>query len=385
MTGDRAFKIGCFVAVATAVVVPSAYGWPGICHILITEDAGYPELRFYANLPDTYPSTQAWWKGGLPSNYFGWTHIRLTVSDWPGWGTPVEGVEDPAYDMWVPTTKKLRDLSPTEEQECRRTALGWRAHMAADRVVHFSYFPGGTLANWISHAVMEAEAGVLTYVDRICDRDLERAFNIDLDDQGNWVSGDGSVREGYEPEWLGNWRLVSLAQRVYLKNQRKTAETEDKTIWPETSQVVSERAAERLAEFEGTVSQWNFKGYLPYPFNGNEFDEAVSDYAQLLTQNAPAGTKTLHVKFMYFWEVGEQVQVYEADGSQPETHTIAAIDRVNRTVTLEQTLANAYSGDGTGSSDYVMYMPDSNWEPYEPRWEASVQAVQQQVAGLQGQ
>jgi len=130
MNAFRSFlRMGSVLAVLV-LSASLAYAWPGLVHILITEEAGYPELKFYANGPDTYESTQLWYEGWMPSNYFSWTHIRLTVRNW---GAPIEGVEDPAYDMWVLATSKLQGLSGQELDVARKTALGSRAHMAAGR------------------------------------------------------------------------------------------------------------------------------------------------------------------------------------------------------------------------------------------------------------
>ena len=46
------------VFIFTAAVT---YGWPGLSHIIITKEADYPDLKFYANGPDTYKSTQPWY------------------------------------------------------------------------------------------------------------------------------------------------------------------------------------------------------------------------------------------------------------------------------------------------------------------------------------
>ncbi|MCX5647489.1 MAG: hypothetical protein NTX40_00080 [Planctomycetota bacterium] len=358
-----------------------AFGWPGLSHVLITQEAGYNNLRFYANLPDTYPSMVEL----MPSRFFAWTHNRLTGT---GWATPTPGVEDPAVDMWLLLKNKLNALQGNEKTVAENTALGWRAHIAADDVVHFEYFPGGGVSgiNWLQHARMEAEVDILVYVEKICENNLAIAFNVTFDAQGNRNGGNGNVNRGFAIQWPGHWGLISLAESVYLKNQRRTDITEPETIWPEPAATVQTRANNARTAAQTTINNWEFEhgGVLDMDWT-NEYTEAVIDYGQLLTQNAGAGATVLHVKHMYPWEVGEQVRIYTADGSAFETRTITAIDRANRTVTVNQGLTNAYTGNGAAGSDYVMYMPDDDWLPWEPRWEASVQAVQQQVAGLQGQ
>jgi len=375
-----------------AVLVLSAsltYAWPGLVHILITEEAGYPELKFYANGPDTYKSTQPLGEGLMPSNYFAWTHILLTVDDW---GTPIEGVEDPAYDMWILATKKLEGLSGQELDVARKTALGWRAHMAADRIVHFDYFPGGTILNWIQHGEMEGYAAIMAYVDIVCSGVLTDAFNVEFDAEGNWVGDDhGSVKEGYEVQWPGHWGLVSLAQRVYLKNQRKTDNPEPETIWPETAQTIGGQAAARESELQGAINGWEFGGQLLDFWPWNEYYYAIAEYGQLLTQDAPAGSTVLHVKHMYSWAPGGYVVITSADGSVSETRTIVARNRANRTVTVYPALTHNYSGNGAVGSDYVRYIGNpetgmySGWEPWEVYYEESVTQVVQGVESLEAE
>jgi len=360
-----------------------AYAWPGLSHILITEEADYPELKFYANLPDTYPSRQEGWELFMPSNYFSWTHIRLTVRDW---GAPIEGVEDPAYDMWILATKKLEGLSGQELDVARKTALGWRAHMAADRIVHWDYFNAPEWWQnpliWVTqHLLKEEEVDILVYVDKVCGGDLEEAFNVEFDEVGNWVGGNGRVKRGYAVQWPGHWGLVSLAQRVYLKNQRKSDETEDETIWPETAGTIGGRAATRESELQDAINGWGFGDWDPYVWN--EYEEACQDFAQLLTRDALAETSLLYVRHMYWWQSGMFVRVYSvADGS----FDLRQIDYVNRaqgSVSLVEALSKDYHGDGTVGSDYVVYMPGDRWDPYEWYWVPAVEAVKQQVPLLE--
>ena len=89
MTAFRMFLRMALAVMLLAAGAQVAFGWPGLSHILITQETGYNNLRFYANLPDTYPSRQEWHEVYMPSNYFSWTHNRLTGT---GWAAPRSGV-----------------------------------------------------------------------------------------------------------------------------------------------------------------------------------------------------------------------------------------------------------------------------------------------------
>lgn len=155
---SHACVVLCGVVISTMVVQP-AYAWWPIAHYEITKEAVGTDIATYAQLPDYVNSWQWFQWEGYDYEWFDitfgfcWSHgvqdAGETVPMPPIPGVAVKPTypdpEDGRYPspaMWELAQRKLKDLPPSIEAEMLKVAKGFRAHNAADRLVHFTYFGG---------------------------------------------------------------------------------------------------------------------------------------------------------------------------------------------------------------------------------------------------
>ena len=168
-------KISCrsqAVRIVTLLLVACfAGGWGPVAHFQATS---VPERNF-ANLPDIYASNE--WivtpSGKEVTAYFGWTHgtrINGLVELVPGAWYPVTpsvyntppGTELPETDMYFLVKHKLS--ASHVDPDMIFTARGFLVHNVEDSVVHFAFFRGASVNDWVTeHLLKEQWAEFVIY------------------------------------------------------------------------------------------------------------------------------------------------------------------------------------------------------------------------------
>lgn len=242
----------------------SAKAWGPLAHYA----SSVFELRPAQNLPDLWLSRQSPSSPGGTlvvgqevSEYFGWSHachreglvlvpVAYTISivSWElvwlaGIAYPEEptytpeGIETPGGDMKEIITSKLASgkYSTDELALMKRTARGFAGHNAADHVVHFEYFDGGTIDKWIvEHQLKEQWAELVIFTQL----------------GGYWE--DGAPVAPYSLGATGHAGLINLAQKVFRKN-RQTIDNQynpRETIVVETSATIATRISSQNADLQ---------------------------------------------------------------------------------------------------------------------------------------
>ncbi len=191
-------------------------GYGSIVHWIIAEEVGSDPS--YANLPDVWPSTSAIWV----SEKFCWSHAAIDMNPGP-WipNTPVYADDGryPGFDMWCIARYKLKSPSSI----ALKTAEGFVCHNAADRNVHWTYFEGGTLDNWIEdHQYKELWAEYIVFAWVKCEVDFDGGEVLELSDKMFDANGNVQSARAFTMDVLGDGRLLNLSQKSYRKNGRYT-------------------------------------------------------------------------------------------------------------------------------------------------------------------
>lgn len=350
----------------------SCWGWSGLAHIVITQKAGYPELKAFTNLPDTWSSFEPnAVQTGFISYYFAWSHIKRTQS---GIKVPISGNEDPAMDI-INLAKKLGNKTSI----AINTAKGWRAHIAADDEVHFQFFPGGDLLKWIKHAHREKWCEVMIYVDHCCDGDIMKAFDITINPENGKVTGTKVMKQQITVEWTGDANLIALAQKVYRKNQQMTDTDDDESIDIQTQDYIKNLMSNKCVTLQDEINSWTFDDYV----------DACKGLSQLITNSVPQGANLIHVKHSYGFAQGDTIRICQSNGDNHEDNEVAQVDYLNNTIILKKQTQYTYSANGSANSSFIMHVSSvdesikpENVRPYEYYFEKSKQAVKIKVSQL---
>ena len=263
------------VGAAIIVLVSHVCAWGPLAHFSAAPTGG---TRMTQNLPDLWLSRQdpggTTYIGKEVSPFFAWSHACLrngvanvttpttiTVGPFsttiPGsvypvtptsYGVPA-GIEKAGEDIYAMWTNKVLPANKTEIMAI--TARGFAGHNAADSAVHFSYFQGGTIYNWlVEHWQKEIWAEYCVYIG---------VYNGDWDWLGNptvlvatGCTGDGGA--------------ICLAQKVFRKNRQTVDAVPDttgafKTITVETKAQVDARISSLDGNYVNGLSQTSFVRY----------------------------------------------------------------------------------------------------------------------------
>jgi len=261
--------LGCFL-VLNALLVSLAEAWGPFVHWELSPGGTYLQQ----SLPDMWSSPAYVHGFSLPSyagaevsGYFAWSHgcerngmlpavdLYIALDDlfsvdlfqvvYPA--TPTQhgvptGVELPGEDMYYIWTNKFLAANKTTLRKV--TAQGFRCHNVEDKVVHFSYFLGGSVYNWIvEHAFKERWAEFVIYI---------------------WLGG-GWTSLGY-PDTMysmgcqGDAGIINLGQKVFRKNRQTVDQIPVggyDTIVVETAAEISEKISQKDQEFAGFFNAWD--------------------------------------------------------------------------------------------------------------------------------
>jgi|GEM_PF-3778228 len=190
------------IVLLLVVILPDpAFGWWPIGHYEITKRAGLPDIAEYSQLPDYEDSWSPIVWTGPPemfevadiSRYFCWSHAAQDAGEIAAGLVPIKPAypDDGRYpcpDMWYVVQHKLGNLTPEQKIEMEKTARGFLAHNAADRVVHYAFFggadPGDGLIEgkdkWlVEHSHKEKWADYWIYIRENWASDWEAAFDAE--------------------------------------------------------------------------------------------------------------------------------------------------------------------------------------------------------------
>ncbi len=204
------------VPAIVALLGGSAHAWNPVAHYIMAQELGLDPN--YANLPDAWPSYII----SVITEKFCWSH-SVQDTGYHGVGVPntptyPEDGRWPEYDMRILAKYKLKTPSAT----ANKTVEGFAAHNAADQVVHYAFFPGGTTAQWLEHSRKEFWADYVVFILKMT--------TTSFDDDGQ-IGNSGAVfgannrvlpNLAFRTDVSGDAQLLRLAQKVYRKNGRKT-------------------------------------------------------------------------------------------------------------------------------------------------------------------
>lgn len=265
---NRKLGLICFLVVNVWLAFPAG-AWGPFAHFTAAPSA----TQSQQNLPDLWESNAYTHGFDFPdyhvgkevSEYFGWSHAcqRNGLLDaWTGTvsigpvsiplvsvvypKTPTEhgvpaGVELPGADMYYIYANKF--LAGNQTLLRKRTAQGFRCHNVEDKVVHFSYFLGGSVYNWIvEHAFKERWAEFRVYVELGGDWNLVTLMPTMPLSMG--CSADAGI--------------INLGQKVFRKNRQTVdaAPEECDTIVVETAAEISTRISQQDAKLSSFFSGW---------------------------------------------------------------------------------------------------------------------------------
>jgi hypothetical protein len=218
----------------------------------------------YANLPDFRDSkTDYLLVGKKISQYFCWSHgVQRT---WQGGLLGFTAPYTPEYpnDGRYPGTvmkeliKHKLDLSNIDSgllRDLQNTANGFRAHNAADRKVHFSFFLGmehgtGKYNRWvIHHGLKEYWAEYWNVCVYAYDGKIDKMFKTSGKIETANLSPGTVPASG--PGFRGNAKLMRLAQLVCRKNRRRLGTTNNAQLTVESvgkiQDVIDEKSSENI-------------------------------------------------------------------------------------------------------------------------------------------
>jgi len=218
-----------------------AFGWGAIAHYLVAKQAGEEKgadyrnstdkVEDYASLPDYVSSREVAWLIPIvlvTSKEFRWSHavidqgtvanvpILVYVPKKPAYADPDDGRWPGSVMAGICKKLDTTGMSPEKKWELLNTINGFRAHNAADTLVHFEYFDGATEARspqergdaWvIHHGLKEVWADFVL---------LRNASGGTI----TW-NPNGSITPptGMSITLKGNAMLMQLAQKAQRKNR----------------------------------------------------------------------------------------------------------------------------------------------------------------------
>lgn len=206
------------------VLVPLfAFGWWDCSHTAITKAAGVSDNSL-GQLPDIWDRQE---HVIFIAPFFCWAHgVQSTGQS--GWrlglcprkpSYPADDREPGGY-MAMLERDKIKNPGP----DAKKTALSFSYHNAADGVVHFSYFSGGSIMGWaVGHRVKEEWADYMIFTKK-----TGGAFNPctsrpdPLDPQGPPLLEGGEPVVPFEVKCSGDAKIIQLAQQAYIKNRLST-------------------------------------------------------------------------------------------------------------------------------------------------------------------
>ncbi len=246
------------------------YAWGPIAHYIIAKEAAkiknFPEsVADYANLPDYAPS-RGWYFfekfGLLVGHYFIWSHAvidrgseRFLIPRVPAY--PDDG-RYPGLVMQELLKNKLKSkkLKGSVLLDMQLTVNGFRAHNAADRVVHFEFFHGGSKENWVEqHDLKEAYAEYLILL-----KDGYHGNQNMMFDKNGFINLN-TLDTNLFPEkrilFKGNAELMHLAQKVFRKNRRVMRRDSDVELRVQSVHDIQNHIRKQQAPFQQKVwAQW---------------------------------------------------------------------------------------------------------------------------------
>lgn len=289
----KCVKIALIAGLLALSHVNKCYGWCAVAHYELTKAAtGDVEIAKAANLPDYTPSNSIFDLvkldvGNVPQ-YFCWAHgvvykyesdkswlgINCPKAPWYSWNnkTGHDGrYQGPA--MWEFLKNKIDQnktlMSPYRLNQLKSHIKGFRAHNAADKIVHWDFFKGDGeqagisnngrvyqgLVSWsVHHGGKEYLADYLVYMIK---HKTEFGITLDLNDVPTnpenafekEVNGNTTVYKdlkqvteyqhglpiigkdssgGWEPRDINNIAIMmNLAQKIYRKNCRNFDDVND--------------------------------------------------------------------------------------------------------------------------------------------------------------
>lgn len=255
----KCFSIRAFYlfAICCRLCQTMCFGWGPLAHCAIGENTGTG--AGFNNVPDYWASRSF----TSVSEYFCWSHEYKV--------TATSGVFRRSYEPTLNTVLQAEDDSPShyfniltaKMEPAHVTATvqsvirGWRAHNAADRIVHYSFFhapPAGSdwaaiLSNWSAHVDDEDAVDLFVYVMILYNGHTNLAFNasgraVGYNFTGGLVCGD-----------VDSDRFLSLAQKTFRKKQA-TLDTRD--MWGLTVQPDHEIATCRSNMERTLANMFNF-------------------------------------------------------------------------------------------------------------------------------
>lgn len=157
-------------ALALIAILPRlSFGWLELAHCALGDATGTG--AGYNTVPDFWPSYEGIHIGG----YFLWSHECKVLEDgwWDlGWAQVPWynyqlAADDDSPSLYLDRLVQKMDTSRVTPSVLM-TVKGWKAHNAADQVVHWSLFPGWdghwNMMDWLAHRPYEKAADMFVYV-----------------------------------------------------------------------------------------------------------------------------------------------------------------------------------------------------------------------------
>ena len=275
---NRKLGLICFLAVNLWLAFPAG-AWGPLAHFTAAPHG----TQLQQNLPDLWESHEyahafdfPSYAGKEVSEYFGWSHacqrnglltaftgsydvgpfsvslVDVVYPDTPTAYNVPAGVELPGMDMYYIWANKF--LAGNQTNLRKKTAQGFVGHNEEDEVVHFSYFLGGSVYNWlVEHALKERWA----------------EFEIYLFLGGGWDPFGGPSMT-WSMGCSADAGIINLGQKLFRKN-RQTVDAVpvggDDTIVVETAAEISTRISdqdEKLSEYFSGIGLFNEFNYAKY-------------------------------------------------------------------------------------------------------------------------
>lgn len=259
----------------TVIVISAgtAQAWGPLAHI----GAHQPTSR-HSNLPDIWVSNKWPENAGVGlevSPFFAWSHacqragvhtesVFIVPNTPTAYGQPA-GVSKPEEVMWQ-LIGKLWYTTAVDKYLMKETAKGFASHNAADGVVHFEYFLGGSIGNWIVHHAQKEE-----WAEFLLFQALGGTW------QGLWRTPTAPPSMIFE--CTGNARIIHLAQKAFRKNRQTVDLVPDSvnayaTISVETVAMIEQRIATKNQELSNYIYEFNESEYEAWLMRGllNDWD-----------------------------------------------------------------------------------------------------------------
>lgn len=229
-------KVIVICAILCLSVVSAGESWEAIAHYQLGVEAGGKRFGSFQNLADSWPS-HAGWSGlwGI-TEWFAWSHAvqRTGRTD----GIPNQPVDAIAQWDAGKTMYLFYKRGGINGPEAYETALGFLMHLAQDQRVHYRYFRGGSIPNWIEeHRYKEQWADCLVYQLAV--------YRGGAGDDG--FDKDGRPLKLPLVENRGNAKLIARAQQEFVASGLSTDLDEQVTIQPEDVGQITKRMGDHQA------------------------------------------------------------------------------------------------------------------------------------------